>query len=185
MDKRNERLHAYLDGELPPAAARALEAELAQEPALAAQLTELRSLYAGLDGLDDELLARDLRPGVLAAIGEAPARRAWPAWLLPAEGALAVTLVVLAASDLGDLQPAIGNINASLQGQFTSLVSGIQSLITQTSQSLRGLGQLDPGHLFSLPSFDLSTLGLIVLAAGLLLLGLVGNSLLLRGHQRT
>jgi hypothetical protein len=185
MDKKDERLHTYLDGELSLEAARALEAELAKDPALAAQLAELRSLYAKLDGLDEEPLSRDLRPGVLTAIGEALARRDWPVWLLPAEGALAVILVILAASYLGDPQPAITNISASLQSQFANLLSDIQSLATQTSQSLSSLGQLDPGNLFNLPSFDLSTLGLIIVAAGLLLLGLVGNSLLLRGHQRT
>jgi anti-sigma factor RsiW len=185
MDEIDERLHAYLDGELSPGAARALESELAKEPTLAAQLAELRSLYASLDGLDDEPLTRDLRPSVLAALRGAQAARPWPAWLLPAEGALAVILVVFAASYIGDPQPAITNISASLQSQFANLLSGIQSLATQTSQSLSRLGQLDPGNLFNLPSFDLSTLGLIIVAAGLLLLGLVGNSLLLRGHQRT
>jgi len=184
MNEIDERLHAYLDGESSPEAARALEAELAKNQALAAQLAELRSLYASLDGLDEEPLSRDLRPGVLAALRGAQVARPWPAWLLPAEGALAALLLALAGSYLGRLLPVLPDPGASLQAGFADLLIGLQTVLGQTQAALTGLANRDLAALPTLPSTALSTVSLLALAAGLLLLGLVGNSLLLRDHQR-
>ncbi len=49
----DDRLSAYLDGELDPAQAAELESRLAQDPALAAALDAVSDLLVALRGLDE------------------------------------------------------------------------------------------------------------------------------------
>ena len=180
MDTNDERLQAYLDGELEPQAKVALEADLARDPGLAAQLDQLRALYARLDSLEDEPLTRDLRPGVLAALAKSTNERAWPAWLLPAEGALALALLALAARSLRSL-PLIGlDVGSSLSSRYTNLLFVIQLFLDDSTRALSGLGPPDFSGLLPGPVLDLPAASLLGLAAGLILLGLLGNRLLLR-----
>ncbi|MEQ9501879.1 MAG: hypothetical protein RIT81_33715 [Deltaproteobacteria bacterium] len=93
MSPRHEDdLLRYLEEDLSVAEAKALEAELAESPDLAAQLDEERALIEALAEPDDELAEIDLVAGVRERLDrrEAPRRSRWFA----AVGALAVAASV-------------------------------------------------------------------------------------------
>jgi anti-sigma factor RsiW len=75
MSIDREELSRFLDGELPPERARAVAAEVARDPALAAELEALRSLRDDARALRDaESAAPDLWPGIAARLGAGAAR---------------------------------------------------------------------------------------------------------------
>ena len=61
-----ELLYAYLDGELNPEEAARLEARLAADPALAAELAALRQIDAALDALPGHEVTDDFTERVVA-----------------------------------------------------------------------------------------------------------------------
>jgi anti-sigma factor RsiW len=67
-----EQLTAYLDGELPPADARALEARLAAEPRLREAEAKLRRAVCSLKEMPHPLPSAQLRRDVLNRLDEAP-----------------------------------------------------------------------------------------------------------------
>lgn len=82
---REERLAAYVDSELSHADTRAFEAELAADPALAAQVDAQRALRESLRAAFDPVLDEPMPLKLLAATrakppAAAPVRRAIPAW---------------------------------------------------------------------------------------------------------
>ncbi|MEZ4235157.1 MAG: hypothetical protein R3F59_03140 [Myxococcota bacterium] len=101
-DPENEALSAWLDGELDPDAAAALEAELARDPALRAEVAQLEAVIRTMrvegplsapEGFEARLMAR--------VEAEAPQESGWRAWLrrpfgVPLEG-WALGLAVAAA----------------------------------------------------------------------------------------
>ncbi len=87
-------VNAYVDGQLAPSRAPAVEDALARDPALAARVADLRGQNAALRDALDPWLADALPPRlVAAAAGPAPERRRTPAWLGMAVAA-AASLVV-------------------------------------------------------------------------------------------
>ncbi len=106
-DRRRDRLSAYLDGELSPTAAAALERELAVDPALQADLDVLRRLSGRLAVEDEDYrAAQGIRAAVRGRLAEPGRRRGvslarW--WWIPAAATVAaVSFVALrAAGPLG------------------------------------------------------------------------------------
>lgn len=91
-----EMLMAYADGELDPIAARRVEAAMANDPMLAAQVEQHRKLTASLRAAFDPVAAAPVPPAVETMLREsakvvplAPARRRRPFWM----GAVAASLV--------------------------------------------------------------------------------------------
>jgi anti-sigma factor RsiW len=89
-------VHAYVDGELDPATALAVERRIAADPALAAEQRRVEALRRAIaERLPRPSLPPELRGKVERAVGLArPARR--PAWL-----ALAASLLISAAAGSG------------------------------------------------------------------------------------
>src|SRR5689334_4940913 len=112
----NEDLSAWLDGELDPAAAAELEAELARDPALRAELDSLETVVRLLRDEGPSQAPLGFHHRVMARVEqENPPQTSWWAWLrrpfgLPLEGwalvlAAAVALLLVLPSRKG-VEPA-------------------------------------------------------------------------------
>lgn len=104
LDRRQERLNAYLDGALAPAAAHRLEEELAGDGALRAELESLRQVKATLSRLPQVRAPRHftLDPAAYGKPDPAVSARAYPV-LRTATALAAVFLVVLLSLQLPGL----------------------------------------------------------------------------------
>jgi anti-sigma factor RsiW len=88
-------VNAYVDGQLAPARAPAVEDAIARDPALATRVDELRRQNAALRDAFDTWLAEAPPPRLVAATVHGPLRGRWPAWLRPAMAAAASLVVGL------------------------------------------------------------------------------------------
>lgn len=108
MTDRLDRIMAYLDGELPPHERKALEAEMAADPALAAEVAAHRDLAqrmaAAYGPVTDEPVPLQLRLAAEAA-NDAPPRRVNLAW---AGMAASLVVGVLAGRFVLAPEPGIG-----------------------------------------------------------------------------
>ncbi|MBS3896380.1 zf-HC2 domain-containing protein [Silanimonas sp.] len=125
-----EQLYAYLDGELDAAGRAEVEAALAADPALAAELAAQRGLRRQLRGAYDPVLGEPMSQRLQAVTGETPAtnvvdladRRATPrrGWRIPATGwAVAATLAlgVLLVPHLSPEAGLVGEVDGRLVAQ--------------------------------------------------------------------
>lgn len=116
-ERARGRLSAWLDGELTPAAAEALEEHLAACPGCAAERERLAAVRDAFRSLTPAAPPADLAGAVLERIREetgadagpasrtaAPSHRRWPRWATPARTAAALAL---AAAGLGALWLAL------------------------------------------------------------------------------
>jgi len=96
-------VNAYVDGQLAPSRAPAIEEALARDPALAARVADLRRQNATLHDAFDPWLEEPLPDRlIVAAAGAAPAgRRAAPKWLGITTAAAASLIVGIALGWLG------------------------------------------------------------------------------------
>jgi anti-sigma factor RsiW len=102
-DDRTEDLSAWLDGELSPAEAAALERRLEEEPELAALLAELEAVRTAAAALDPRPPERDLWPGIaerirsgrVRGLATGRSRRRTITFTVPQLAAAAVVLVAL------------------------------------------------------------------------------------------
>ncbi|HTP99574.1 MAG TPA: anti-sigma factor [Casimicrobiaceae bacterium] len=95
-------VNAYVDGQLAPARAPAMEDALARDPALAARVAELRSQNAALHDAFDTWLAEAPPERLVAATAAAPARpRTAPRWLGAALAAAASLVIGVGAGWFG------------------------------------------------------------------------------------
>jgi len=108
-DLRDERLHAYHDGELSGLSRWRFERELRRSPALRRELAGLRSLGELLRAHDAQATAPDVWDAIALRLPAADARRAegegteteagasgWAIWWLKPVGALAASAAVVA-----------------------------------------------------------------------------------------
>ena len=117
-------VHAYVDGELDPANALALERRMADDPALAAERTKAEALRQALrEKLPREALPAGLRQRVAAAAGLGHAQ-AGPSWRALAASVM-LALIVGSGATWFALQPAPGDRLAAevLDGHMRSLMA--------------------------------------------------------------
>jgi anti-sigma factor RsiW len=180
-------LNEYLDGALAPAQRSDIDAHLAACAECAARLSDLRALFATLDALPEEPLARDLTANVLAQLPTRPhiVARAALRLVFAAQALLTLVLLAVAAplvtAGLTGLEPAsfsqplsgfAAELLNSLMGAWASLQAAAQNL---WSQSVAWLWQ------FSAPagvSAPMLMWGLLL--AAIALLWAFGNGVLLR-----
>lgn len=101
-DPFDERLSAYLDGQLPPAEREEVEALLRQRPELAQVLTQVRQLGEGIRQLPPERLGPKFADRVLAAVDRTETATSTPRrlrrhWLVVAAGAIAAIAAAIVA----------------------------------------------------------------------------------------
>jgi anti-sigma factor RsiW len=94
-------VHAYADGQLPPARAAAIEARCADDAQFAARITEIRAQNAALRDALDPMLAEPVPPQLLAAAMAPTQARREQRWLAPAVAAAAALLIGLGVGWLG------------------------------------------------------------------------------------
>ena len=88
-------VNAYVDGQLAPTRAPAVEDAIGRDPALAARVAELRRQNAALRDAFDTWLAEAPPPRLVAATIHGPSHGRWPGWLRPAMAAAASLIVGL------------------------------------------------------------------------------------------
>ena len=176
-----ETLNEYLDGALSSSARTVTDAHLADCPGCASRLESLRALFAGLDGLPDVGLARDLSPAVLLAL---PRRARLPLLIrlvlpLQAPAALAILAWAWPALDNSFWLPgwsSLWDVSFSSASRLPGILASQWSAWTQPLTRLTFSPAISL-HLY--PSAFL--LGLTLSSA--CLLWLVGNGLLLRARS--
>ena len=171
----DEHLNEYLDS---GAAVSSAAHHLDSCPACRARLEELRAVFTALESLPDLQLSRDLAPSILARLpaswgGLAFRPAAAQKWIITAQalGALAIAAwlsssLELPAAILAYQPPTLDSILAS----FFALLSSFDVQLST----------------FNLPTavIDLQSSTVLMLAAAAILLGVVGNGILLRASPR-
>lgn len=175
-------LHAYLDGELTAMEIKTVKNHLGTCNRCQVRLQELQSTFAALDELPDLALGVDLAPPVLRSLkAERDVIPALP-WITAAQAAAAVVLLALSFPILLTLpifqgmKTSLINGAASIQVNLLHMAAGLQAqlqgLQTFFEQMLNAYAR------FSIPDFHFIPLWILFLAAALL--GILGNTLLLR-----
>jgi len=182
-----ETLNEYLDGALDGPARASVDSHLAGCAECAAQLESLRTLFAKLDALPEEPLARDLSANVVARLPQpAEALAALPKlrWVVAAQALATIVLLaiatpfVTAALPVGDLvtvsQPAVQFITELLTGLAAQAQSLANALTVWSEQGLAGMRAL------TAPLAKTSAWLLSASLAAAFVLWVLGNGLLLR-----
>jgi len=187
MHSTDEQLNEYLDNETSDGAE--IEKHLTSCPDCAARLVMLQALFAEMDSLPDAPLSRDLTAMVMQTLqqvhGNAPSRSGAaffgvPRWLkltIGLQAALALIAAVIAApfaiefasSTMPIMQiPSAGEIFLKLQAQWIAW--------------LDMLSQLRMPSMPEPPVVETSSLLLTITLAGVSVLWLAGNGLLLKNQ---
>lgn len=190
MHLTDELLNEYLDEALEAEARARAASHLAGCAECAARLATLRALFTTLDAVPEVPLARDLSAAVVARLPQStPEWRPALNWLIVVQAVAAVLLLAFAAPVvIANLAPAgvsmLGQpivrftleLLAGLQAQWQSLVGAFAVLSSQGFAGARAV---------TAPLTEASTVLLGGLAAGLAVLWLAGNGVLLRSTLTT
>ena len=164
----DETLNEYLDNELTDRAE--VESHLSQCADCAARLSALQTLFDEIESLPELTLSRSLA----ALFARRDVGFALPRWLkltATLQAALALIIVILAAPLITELLPAV---------QTPSLTDALLQLQSQWTTWLDMFSTLQIPPLPQLPALEISSLVLTLTLAGVSVLWLVGNGLLLR-----
>ena len=167
------QLNEYRDNE---SAARAhTEAHLSSCDECAARLTALKTLFAEIESLPEleltQSLAARFTPTLSLPVGQLPT---WLTLTATLQAALALITVIVAAPFIANLLPAI---------ETPSLTDILLQIQSQWTTWLDVLSTFQLPALPQLPALEISRLMLTLTLAGVSMLWLVGNGLLLRNQR--
>ncbi|MBS3751663.1 MAG: zf-HC2 domain-containing protein [Anaerolineales bacterium] len=175
-------LHAYLDGELTAMEIKTVENHLETCNRCQVRLQELQSTFTALDELPDLALDVDLATPVLRSLkAERDVIPALP-WITAAQAAAAVVLLALTLPILltlplfQSMKISLINWGSVLQVNILNMTAGLQAQIQGLQTFFEQM--LNAYSRFSVPDFHFIPLWILFLAAALL--GILGNTLLLR-----
>jgi Putative zinc-finger len=181
-----EAVYDFVDGALGPAAIAEAERHLRSCPACARLLRRAESLFARLETTDLPRLDRDLAPSVIARLHAARASSVGWRWVLAAEAAAAVVAFAALSARLERWAEAL-----LVHPAFVAMRQDGVRLVAEASAWLAPFLDFIPSYPSRLASMRLAiphlegpVQGWVGLAAVALLLGLVGNALLLRSSER-
>ncbi|MFZ5919502.1 MAG: anti-sigma factor family protein [Chloroflexota bacterium] len=178
MDHPTEDLlNQYLDGLLAETSRQQVELHLARCAGCRARLDEIQFVFASLESLPEIRLTRDLTPAILAKLPQRPAIRLWSPWLAAQWGSLAGVLFWLG------MQAAqfIPRFDVVLpKPDFRLLASEVMLLASHSKSSIFDLPSLS----FTNYQLPFTTATIVLFGVSALLLGVVGNAVLLRGRPR-
>lgn len=172
MHLTDDQLNEYLDHE--SAECEQIEAHLFACDECAARLTALQNLFAEIESLPELTLSHDFAARFTPTPSLPPQLPRWLTLTATLQAALALIAIIFAAPFIAKLMPVVQTpsltkIFLQLQTQWTSLFDLI------TNYQLPSLPQLPP--------LEISSLVLTLTLAGVSMLWLVGNGLLLRNQR--
>lgn len=179
MHLTEEQLNEYLDEATNERAQ--IESHLSSCDECAARLSTLQDLFAELESLPELVLTRDLSeapPWGAAPFAPRPSLPAQiPAWLpltVTLQAALALVALIIAAPFVSQLLPVF---------EMPSLSNVFIQLQTQWTTWLDILSKIQMPSMPEIPVVGLSSLYIALTLAGVSMLWLVGNGLLLRNQR--
>ena len=180
MHLTDEQLNEYLDNALSDRVLVDLHLSTCDE--CAARLTALRALFNEIESLPEIALSRDLVALVMRRVGGSVAAPAVPRSLrltVTLQAALAVIAIIFAAPFV--MQFASQYLSRIQAPSFVDIFLQLQ---TQWRTWLDVLSQFQLPTMPEIPVVELSSLFIILTVAGVSVLWLVGNRLLLRNQNK-
>lgn len=173
MHLTDEQLNEYLDHETSEQVQ--IETHLAACAECAARLTALQTLFAEIESLPEMELTHTLAARFALTPSLPPQLPRWLTLTATLQAALALVAAILAAPFITKLMPVI---------QTPSLTEIFLQLQTQWTAWLDTLSTFRLPTLPQLPVLELPSLFLALTLAGVSMLWLVGNGLLLRNQMK-
>ena len=173
MHLTDEQLNEYLDHETSEQVQ--IETHLAACAECAARLTALQTLFAEIESLPELELTHNLAARFVPTPSLPPQLPRWLTLTATLQAALALVAAILAAPFITKLMPVI---------QTPSLTEIFLQLQTQWTAWLDTLSTFHLPTLHQLPVLELPSLFLALTLAGVSMLWLVGNGLLLRNQMK-
>lgn len=185
MHLTDDQLNEYLDNESAERAK--IESHLSSCGECAARLTAFQSLFAELDSLPELALTHSLAAPFTRDLNLPAQLPRWLTLTATLQAAVALIAIIIAAPFIANLLPAFetpsySDVFFQVQSQWTAWLDTLSTL------------RLSPRQAFQLPAFpqlpalEISSLMLTLTLAGVSMLWLVGNGLLLRNegasHQK-
>lgn len=180
MHLTDDQLNEYLDDETNARAE--IESHLSSCDECAARVTAFQSLFAELDSLPEAELTRDLASRFTLPANLPLQLPRWLTLTATLQAAFALIALVVAAPFVLRMLPAFE------MPSFTDLILQLQSQWTMWLDMLATL-RLNSGQAFQLPTMpqlpvlELSSLMLTLTLAGVSVIWLIGNGLLLRNQR--
>lgn len=168
----DEQLNEYLDNESTERAQ--IEAHLSACDECAARLTALKTLFAEIESLPELELTHNFAARFTPTPSLPPQLPTWLTLTATLQAALALITVIIAAPFISRLLPAI---------ETPSLTDLFLQLQSQWTAWLDTLSTFQLPTLPQLPALEISSLILTLTLAGVSMLWLVGNGLLLRNQR--
>lgn len=168
----DEQLNEYLDNESTERAQ--IEAHLSACDECAARLTALKTLFAEIESLPELELTHNFAARFTPTPSLPPQLPTWLTLTATLQAALALLTVIIAAPFISRLLPAI---------ETPSLTDLFLQLQSQWTAWLDTLSTFQLPTLPQLPALEISSLILTLTLAGVSMLWLVGNGLLLRNQR--
>lgn len=173
MHLTDEQLNEYLDNETTER--RQIEIHLSACDECAARLTALKTLFAEIESLPELELTHSIAARFTPTPSLSPQLPTWLTLTATLQAAFALIILALTAPFITNLVPSFqtpspSEIFLQLQSQWTSLIDLF------TNYQLPSLPQL--------PALEIPSLVLTLTLAGVSMLWLVGNGLLLRNQMK-
>ncbi len=173
MHLTDDQLNEYLDHETSERVQ--IETHLASCDECAARLTALKTLFAEIESLPELELTQSLAARFTPTPSLPPQLPRWLKLTATLQAALALVAAILAAPFITKLMPVV---------QMPSLTQIFLQLQTQWTAWLDTLSTFQLPTLPQLPVLELPSLFLALTLAGVSMLWLVGNGLLLRNQMK-
>lgn len=186
MHLTDEQINEYLDNESTERAQ--IESHLTSCDECAARLTALQTLFAELDSLPELELTHSLREASLSDAARflpspslTPQLPRWLTLTATLQAAVALITLIVAAPFIAGLLPAVQtpsftDVFIQLQSQWIAWLDFLSTLRLNSGQAFQ------VPTLPQLPVLEISSLMLTLTLAGVSMLWLVGNGLLLRNQ---
>jgi len=177
----DDQLNEYLDNE--SAERTQIESHLVICDGCAARLTALKTLFAEIESLPEIELTHNFAARFTPTPSLPPQLPRWLTLTATLQAALALVTVILAAPFIANLLPAIEipsltDIFLQMQSQWTAWLNALSTLRFDSWQAF----QLPT--LPQIPALEFSSLFIALTLAGVSMLWLVGNGLLLRNQMK-
>jgi anti-sigma factor RsiW len=171
----DETLNEYLDHEVTDRST--VERHLAECADCTARLATMQTLFTELESLPEMNLSRDLAAPVMRRVAGSAFLPRWLTLTVALQAVLALIVLAIAAPFVIEL---VSESASTLQ--LPSLVETFTQLQAQWVSWLAMLSQFEMPAMPQMPIAEVSSLYLMLTAAGIFMFWLVGNGLLLRNQ---